>query len=313
MFSERTDSGGGVSSGRFCFDNGSTSRRRAHHCGSVPWEFTDDVEVYAERAWGLLAVAPAENTLALTVIQSVRAGRRWSEDPMLFGWYEAGHTAGAVSMTPPYELLLAAVPDHAVGELVSGLRARAVRIPGVNGEVATADRFAAAWTAGSPLRATPAMRLRLYVLGTLRPPTPPPPGRPRRAGQADFAGVAGWFTAFQSEGGVHAVDVGPVVRDRIEAGLVWLWEDTAGTAVSIAARNRTAAGVARVAPVYTPPEHRRHGYGTAVTAACTRDALDQDAEHVALFTDLANPTSNAIYQQIGYRPVRDQQVIHFVA
>jgi len=279
----------------------------------VPWEFTDDVEVYAERAWDLLAVAPAENTLALTVIQSVRAGRRWSEDPMLFGWYEAGRTAGAVSMTPPYELLLAAVPDDALGELVSGLRARAVRIPGVNGEIATADRFAAAWTAGSPLRASAAMRLRLYVLGTLRPPTPPPPGRPRRAGQADFAGVAGWFTAFQTEGGVHAVDVGPVVRDRIEAGLVWLWEDTAGTAVSIAARNRTAAGVARGAPVYTPPEQRRHGYGTAVTAACTRDALDQDAEHVVLFTDLANPTSNAIYQQIGYRPVRDQQVIHFVA
>jgi len=279
----------------------------------VPWEFTDDVEVYAERAWDLLAVAPAENTLALTVIQSVRAGRRWSEDPMLFGWYEAGRTAGAVSMTPPYELLLAAVPDDALGELVSGLRARAVRIPGVNGDIATADRFAAAWTAGSPLRASAAMRLRLYVLGTLRPPTPPPPGRPRRAGQADFAGVAGWFTAFQTEGGVHAVDVGPVVRDRIEAGLVWLWEDTAGTAVSIAARNRTAAGVARGAPVYTPPEQRRHGYGTAVTAACTRDALDQDAEHVVLFTDLANPTSNAIYQQIGYRPVRDQQVIHFVA
>jgi len=279
----------------------------------VPWEFTDDVEVYAERAWDLLAVDPAENTLALTVIQSVRAGRRWSEDPMLFGWYEAGRTAGAVSMTPPYELLLAAVPDHALGELVSGLRARAVRIPGVNGDIATADRFAAAWTAGSPLRASAAMRLRLYVLGTLRPPTPPPPGRPRRAGQADFAGVAGWFTAFQTEGGVHAVDVGPVVRDRIEAGLVWLWEDTAGTAVSIAARNRTAAGVARGAPVYTPPEQRRHGYGTAVTAACTRDALDQDAEHVVLFTDLANPTSNAIYQQIGYRPVRDQQVIHFVA
>jgi GNAT superfamily N-acetyltransferase len=279
----------------------------------VPWEFTDDVEVYAEHAWDLLAAAPAENTLALTVIESVRAGRRWSADPMLFGWYEAGRTAGAVSMTPPYELLLAAVPDDAVGELVSGLRARAVRIPGVNGDIATADRFAAAWTAGSPLRATAAMRLRLYVLGTLRPPTPPPPGRPRRAGQADYAGVAGWFTAFQSEGGVHAVDVAPVVHDRIEARLVWLWEDTAGTAVSMAARNRTAASIARVAPVYTPPEHRRHGYGTAVTAACTRDALDQDAEHVVLFTDLANPTSNAIYQQIGYRPVRDQQVIHFVA
>ncbi|MDP9319178.1 MAG: hypothetical protein M3O94_08950, partial [Actinomycetota bacterium] len=60
-------------------------------------------------------------------------------------------------------------------------------------------------------------------------------------------------------------------------------------------------GVTRVGPVYTPPEHRRRGYGAAVTAACTRDALDH-AEDVVLFTDLANPTSNSIYQQIGYRP-----------
>ncbi|HZA18637.1 MAG TPA: hypothetical protein VE645_17425 [Pseudonocardiaceae bacterium] len=33
-----------------------------------PWEITDDVEVYAERVWPLLAARPAENTIALTVI-----------------------------------------------------------------------------------------------------------------------------------------------------------------------------------------------------------------------------------------------------
>lgn len=74
----------------------------------------------------------------------------------------------------------------------------------------------------------------------------------------------------------------------------------------MAARNATAAGVARVGPVYTPAERRRHGYGAAVTAAGTQDALDRGAQQVVLFTDLANPTSNAIYQELGYRPVTDR-------
>jgi predicted GNAT family acetyltransferase len=56
--------------------------------------------------------------------------------------------------------------------------------------------------------------------------------------------------------------------------------------------------------VYTPAEHRARGYGSAVTAAATQDVLDDRAIPV-LFTDLANPTSNAIYQRLGYRPVGD--------
>lgn len=277
----------------------------------MPWDLTDDVEVYAERVWDLLAASPAENTIALTVIQKVRAGFRWSAEPMLFGWCDAGQVSGAVSMTPPYELLLAAVPDGALDELVAALRTQIVGVPGVNGETATVDRFAAAWIAGSPLRATTTVRLRLYALRTLLPPTQPPAGRPRRACVGDVDTAAAWFTAFQTEAGVHAADVEPDVRDRIENGLLWLWEDSAGTVVSLAGRNRAAAGVARVGPVYTPPRHRRHGYGAAVTAACTSDALHRGADHVVLFTDLANPTSNTIYQHIGYRPVRDHKVVHF--
>ncbi len=65
------------------------------------------------------------------------------------------------------------------------------------------------------------------------------------------------------------------------------------------------AGVAPVGPVYTPPEHRRRGYASAGVAAVSRLALDGGADHCMLSTDLANPTSNSIYQALGYRPAFD--------
>jgi predicted GNAT family acetyltransferase len=87
-----------------------------------------------------------------------------------------------------------------------------------------------------------------------------------------------------------------------------LWE-AAGGPVSLAGMTRAVAGVVRVGPVYTPPERRGAGYAGAVTAAISRAALDAGAEEVVLFTDLANPTSNALYQKIGYRPVSDRLVV----
>jgi predicted GNAT family acetyltransferase len=67
----------------------------------------------------------------------------------------------------------------------------------------------------------------------------------------------------------------------------------------------------RVGPVYTPPEHRGLGYAGAVTATVSRAALDAGACEVVLFTDLANPVSNALYRRIGYQPVSDRAVLSF--
>ncbi len=281
----------------------------------MPWAFSDRVDDFAEHASGLLNERPVENTIALTMIEALRAGRRWSSEPMLFGWYDEGpgqaRPSGAISMTPPYELLLSVVPDGSVDDLVAALRGRGVRLPGVNGDDVPADRFAAAWTAGTALHAEMRMHTRLYALRALRAVTPAPPGRPRRAVEADDERAMAWFAAFQTEAGAQEVDAGSVVRYRIANGLMWVWELDDGEVVSLAGRNAAAAGVSRVGPVYTPPEHRRRGYGAAVTAACTADALAQDADHVVLFTDLANPTSNSIYQRIGYRAVCDRTLIHF--
>jgi predicted GNAT family acetyltransferase len=276
----------------------------------MAWWLTDDVETYAERAWDVLARRPAVHSVALTVIESVRAGHRWSGDPMTFGWYDDGEIRGAVSLTPPYELLLAVVPEDTVAELVAALRAGGVKVPGVNGTAAAVDRFVAAWSSGTRLRAVPALRLRLYRLATLSHPTPPP-GRARPASMGDLETAVRWMRAFEGEAGVPATDVESMMRMRIAAGGVWLWEDETRSVVSLAGRTPTVAGVARIAPVYTPPDQRRRGYGAAVAAACTADAVSGGAEQVVLFTDLANPTSNSIYRQIGFRPVGDYRVVRF--
>lgn len=79
----------------------------------------------------------------------------------------------------------------------------------------------------------------------------------------------------------------------------------------MAGATRTVAGTARVAPVYTPAGLRGRGYAGAATAAVSRAALDAGAEEVVLFTDLANPTSNALYRRIGYEPVVDRVALDF--
>ena len=93
-------------------------------------------------------------------------------------------------------------------------------------------------------------------------------------------------------------------------GGLTLWE-TAGEPVSMAGLTRPAAGQVRVGPVYTPPAHRGRGYGGAVTAAVSQAARDAGAAEVVLFTDLANPTSNALYQRLGYEAVSDRAIFSF--
>lgn len=118
--------------------------------------------------------------------------------------------------------------------------------------------------------------------------------------------MARWWRDFAAEATPEELtgDGVPTVRRWVVAQRLCLWWD-GDRPVSMAGYAGPVAGVARVAPVYTPPEYRRRGYGAAVTAACSAHALTHGAATVMLYTDLANPTSNSIYQRIGYRPVSD--------
>ena len=63
--------------------------------------------------------------------------------------------------------------------------------------------------------------------------------------------------------------------------------------------------------VYTPKSHRKNGFGTTCVANLSQKILDDGYEQCMLFTDLSNPTSNSIYQKVGYKPVIDVNLIRF--
>jgi RimJ/RimL family protein N-acetyltransferase len=276
----------------------------------MPWRFSDDVEPYADAVLPLLSRTPERCTVGLTVIDTLRAGIRFSDQPMVFGWLEEdGEARGAISHNSAYDLLLSVVPDAA--ELAEALRAVGVSVPGVNGDVETVERFVAAWTEGNDVEASTWMEMRLFALGELEPPDPPPPAAPRLATADDLGLAMTWFDAFSEELALPERMPEARAREAIGAGLLWLWEDDGGTPVALAMRTAPAVGVARIICVYTPPEQRGRRYGGAVTAACCADALEHGAERVVLFTDADNPAPNAVYQRIGFRPVADHRVVHF--
>jgi len=131
----------------------------------------------------------------------------------------------------------------------------------------------------------------------------------RRVTEADRSLLREWLTAFSAEEALGNADYPDIDRQidrrlRFESSGMYLWETSSGPVALAGYSGPTPHGV-RVGPVYTPPEARGHGYASALVAALSQLLLDEGRQFVFLFTDLANPTSNHIYQQIGYEAVSD--------
>jgi predicted GNAT family acetyltransferase len=248
-----------------------------------------------ERAGAFLGRDPVRHNVILTLLHARVAmpepGRYWVVDV-------DGHTAGVVFQSPLHyvatvtPMALAAV--HAVVDAV--LRDR-VRLPGVAGEAATAAAFAGHWTERARTGARPLQGQRIYEIHAVTEP-PPVTGRLRPATADDQARLVTWFHGFQADIGETVSDATDVVRRRLAGGQLWIWDDD-GPA-SMAGRFDAVEGVERIGPVYTPPDRRGRGYASTLVAAVSRAVLDA-GHRCILYTDLENPTSNAIYRAIGYR------------
>lgn len=189
-------------------------------------------------------------------------------------------------------------------------------LPGVTGGRPEADAFAAAWCARKGTRARVRFEQRIYALARVRRPRTTP-GRAREANAADRPLVHRWLRAFAREA-LHEQEpdeeeLARTAERRVAgvAGGLLLWE-RAGEPVSLAGWGGTTPLGVRVGPVYTPPEHRRLGYASALVAELSARRLAAGRRFCFLYTDLGNPTSNRIYTAVGYEPVCDSVQYAFV-
>ncbi|MET8468788.1 GNAT family N-acetyltransferase [Streptomyces sp. NPDC006422] len=279
------------------------------------WHITDDVHDFLDHAGDFLRSRPDLHTVPLTVTEGLRTRGADAYGPRapVFGFLErGGEVRGAFFRTPPRHPFLTPLTAADADTLAAHLARLGHRLSGVRADHDTATAFADAWTRRTGATSRLHERERLYRLAHLTPPDPLPAGRSRIAGPEDREQLARWHDEFMTAVGEIATSPGTTWADtRIAQGGVTLWESPDGTPVAMAGTTPMIAGQVRVAPVYTPEPFRGRGYAGAATAEVSRAALAAGAEQVLLFTDLANATSNALYQRLGYRPVTDFAVYDF--
>jgi predicted GNAT family acetyltransferase len=274
---------------------------------------TADAATFLQMAGDFLTEREAERNLALSIARECIDDPGRYPGPNYFAAVEGAHgIEGVALMTPPYRVQVVVEPGPAITLVVDDLAGAEWHVSGVTGPEATTKAFATAWAEQCGARLASRRRLRAFEL-TVVTQAPLVPGEFRLAGPGDLPIIETWYRAFEAEadpsvGEPRAAELG---ARALHAGRVFLWDHN--RPVSQAAITGTTPRGVRIGMVYTPPEHRRRGYATALVGALSQRCLADGRSFCCLFTDLANPVSNAIYPRVGYRPVTDFEEIDFAA
>jgi predicted GNAT family acetyltransferase len=265
----------------------------------------EDATAFLERAGEWLLRREAEHNLLIGLAQQLAAGTALFDPPFYLATVEQDdEIVGCAFRTPPYKLGLTRMPSEAIPAVVESVAGMYDALNAVMGDESVANQFAHRWSKHSGTQAVRGMVHRIYDLHTVTPPARVPPGSMRRATTRDTFHVASWIDAFSEESGVHTTNAVGLARARIKQRALYLW-DVDSVPVSMAAWSGETPHGRRIGYVYTPPEHRTRGYATALVAQLSAKVLDDGCRFCFLYTDLANPASNSIYQQIGYQPICD--------
>jgi GNAT superfamily N-acetyltransferase len=257
-------------------------------------------------------------TVAERIVRERAAGIPWPVGVPC--WFVAvlqdGDVVGAAMRTAPfgaYPLFLLPMPEDAARELADMMVKRGEQVSAANGALPVVRLFCDEVAASRGGSAEVVIHTRLFELDHLVDP-PPVPGRLRAALPEEEALVIRWYDAFMVDAdeqagrppgtSAHEAPEAGVVRRSIREDRILVWADICGRPVSVVGASEPAYGVSRIGPVYTPPEERGNGFASAAVAEASRRILAHGAR-ACLFTDQANPTSNKIYQRLGYRAVVD--------
>ena len=281
-------------------------------------EFTlyDNVHKFYDDVYSFLAADEAKNMLIFGNLLIGREGKDTSDWRDTSRWVMAAVRNGyglqtVALMTPPYNITLYGLDLSGISLLATKLAEAGIDIPGVVTESWAAEVFAGAYCKAAGKKQQVAMEQRIYKLDTT-PNIPATDARLRNATPRDMCFIPYWYEAFYAEGiGLHnSVSADISQYNHLADGRTFVLEHK-GCAVSMAQISRRTLNAACISYVYTPPYFRRKGYAGCAVALLSQTCLDTGCVPV-LYTDLANPTSNSIYQKIGYKPIADSLAISFI-
>jgi uncharacterized protein len=274
----------------------------------------DDAAGFLADAGAFLLEDEARHNLILGIAGTIRADPGLYRERRFWIVTDGAEIVAAALRTPPYNLIVARPRDPgALEALASGI---GDELPGVAGAQPEADEFARIWAGRHDVATRTDRGMGVYALERVEP-VRPTAGAPRDASAEDLPLLLAWMAAFSDEAlaendpGRHEAEA--IVEHRLAASDAGfrLWEDGA-VPVSVAGWGGPTPNGIRIGPVYTPPDLRGRGYATALVAELSQRLLEGGRSFCFLFTDLANPTSNAIYERIGYVRVCESAAISFL-
>jgi GNAT superfamily N-acetyltransferase len=264
-----------------------------------------------------LAADPARNQLPLAIAHTIVTEPGVYPEFHLWAAREAGDVVAVALRTHPHNVALADPIDPlAIDLLADAVMRDDPEAPGVVANVPWADRFAARWIERAGVSPRLTVLQGVFELTTVRPPRVAP-GSVRRLGTDDRELVVRWFSEFADEAlpaelrerSRQSARLDSLLDDSNDDSGLWSW-DVDGVPRSMTGFTRIPVG-GRIGPVYTPPEERGRGYASNLVAAVSSWLLEGGAAACYLYTDLANPTSNKIYIDVGYEQVAESANLEF--
>lgn len=264
----------------------------------------DDLRAFEAGIWPQLEHKEVENSLLLGLAIALQT--RLPNVPIRFGQVLSGRQMDLAWFYTGHLVILSTGSAGAARLMAEDFHANGWDLPGVVGPSENAEAFAERWielTGGS----AEVVRQRIYECRRAIPPVSVP-GKMRPATLEDLETLKEWARAFHLEA-TNTMPFDPEateknLRRRISEVVAFVWE-VDGQPVSMTGLGRPTRNCISVGPVFTPVSHRRHGYASGLVAAVTIHGHKLGKILAILYTDLSNPTSNAIYQRIGYKPICD--------
>ncbi|MEM7104126.1 MAG: GNAT family N-acetyltransferase [Bacteroidota bacterium] len=246
----------------------------------------------------------AANNLLLGLPLAMKGKPLKAQMPIMLSVFNDNEVVFSCFQTPPRQMIIYAQTDDCGAEidyLIKFLIDHNYDMPGVLGRKTLVNQFESSWRKATGHQSKVLFDHLVFQLDELND-IPISDGSIRLATMDDYELVARWVKDFIEEATQDdSASYKKVAKDKIEGKAIYLWENE--EIVSMAGIDRPTTHGITVNYVYTPPEFRGKGYASSVVYEMSALMLRQYA-FCALFTDLANPTSNKIYQAIGYRPIR---------